>query len=298
MESQSEKVLGHPKGLFFLFFTEMWERFSFYGMRALLTLYMAEQLFVSLKNGEEIAYGIYAAYGALVYATPLLGGLIADRLLGYRKAIMLGAILMALGHFAMAFENDVFFYGALGLLIVGNGFFKPNISTLVGSLYGDNDPKRDAGFTIFYLGINVGAFLAPLVCGWLGASYGWHYGFGAAGIGMLLGLVVFWVGTRVGVFLDKGYQPDFYKERKFAGLKLDHSIYLIALMVVPLFAYLVRFNETMSLILFMVLAGIIIYLIILMTQSTKIERERMLVIVIITLALTVFGLFSNKQEVH
>ena len=158
---------GHPKGLFYLFFAELWERFSFYGMRALLVLYMVNDLFESIANNEEIAYGIYAAYGALVYATPVLGGMIADRIIGYRKSIMLGAVLMALGHFAMAIQTDMAFYGALGLLIVGNGFFKPNISTMVGTLYEDGDPRRDGGFTIFYMGINIGAMLSPLVCGWL-----------------------------------------------------------------------------------------------------------------------------------
>ena len=122
---------GHPKALFYLFFAEMWERFSFYGMRALLVLYIIKDYMESVENNEEIAYGIYAAYGALVYATPLLGGFIADRFIGYRKAIMLGGVLMAIGHFFMAFPTDLFFYGALGLLIAGNGFFKPNISSLV-----------------------------------------------------------------------------------------------------------------------------------------------------------------------
>ena len=197
---------GHPKALFYLFFAEMWERFSFYGMRALLVLYIIKDYMASVENNEEIAYGIYAAYGALVYATPLLGGFLADRFIGYRKAIMLGGILMAAGHFFMAFPIDFFFYGALGLLIAGNGFFKPNISSLVGSLYKEGDIKRDSGFTIFYMGINLGAAVAPLLCGYIGETWGWHYGFGLAGIGMLAGVVVFWDGIKKGVFGDKGYE--------------------------------------------------------------------------------------------
>lgn len=230
---------GHPEGLFYLFFAEMWERFSFYGMRALLVLYIIKDYMVSLENNEEIAYGIYAAYGALVYATPLLGGFLADRFIGYRKAIMLGGVLMALGHFFMAFPTDFFFYGALGLLIAGNGFFKPNISSLVGSLYKDGDTKRDSGFTIFYMGINLGAAVAPLLCGYIGAEWGWHYGFGLAGIGMLAGVVVFWDGIKKGVFGDKGLQPSEYVDKKFLNINIDKLIYIFGFLIVPIFAYLI-----------------------------------------------------------
>src|SRR4051812_48356833 len=175
----------HPRGLYVLFGAEMWERFSYYGMRALLVLYLTKHLHFERKD----ALGIYAVYTGLVYLTPLLGGFLADRFLGQRKAILIGGSLMALGHFAMAFEPLLNL--ALGLLIVGNGFFKPNISTMVGQLYAKDDPRRDNGYTIFYMGINTGAFLAPLVCGSLGERVGWHYGFGAAGVGMVLGLVNF-----------------------------------------------------------------------------------------------------------
>src|SRR3989338_7000757 len=178
---------GHPKGLVSLFFAEMWERFSFYGMRSLLVLYMTKQMFY----GDKVAYGVYGAYGALVYASPVIGGMFADKLLGHQKAVMLGAVLMALGHFCMAVPNEIAFYMALALLVLGNGFFKPNISSIVGKLYPVGDPRRDAGFTIFYIGINLGAFFSPLVCGVIGELYGWHYGFGIAGIGMLIGLLVF-----------------------------------------------------------------------------------------------------------
>lgn len=183
---------NHPKGLFLLFFVEMWERFSYYGMRALLVLYMVKSLdFSTEKSGQ-----VYGWYTGLVYLTPLIGGYIADRYLGQRKCIMIGAILMALGHFVMAFPPLPFFYSALILLIIGNGFFKPNISTVVGSLYDKNDPARDSGFTIFYMGINLGAIFSPLVCGTLGEKLGWHWGFGAAGVGMLLGLAMYMWGQK------------------------------------------------------------------------------------------------------
>jgi POT family proton-dependent oligopeptide transporter len=203
-------IFGHPRGLTFLFATEMWERFSYYGMRALLVLYMVKYLLLpghaesvigldALKHALEWFLGplgtqpfsshIYGLYTGLVYLTPLLGGILADRLLGQHRTIILGATLMALGHFMMAFEPLFLF--ALTLLILGNGAFKPNISAQVGSLYAPGDRRRDRAYSIFYVGINVGAFLAPLVCGTLGEELGWHYGFTAAGIGMTLALLIY-----------------------------------------------------------------------------------------------------------
>jgi POT family proton-dependent oligopeptide transporter len=206
----SADFLGHPRGLSFLFATEMWERFSYYGMRALLVLYMVKYLLLpghaenviglaTLRAGLEAIYGplatqpfsslIYGFYTAFVYSTPLIGGLIADRLLGQHRTIIIGASLMAAGHFMMAFEPMFLF--ALTLLILGNGCFKPNMSAQVGGLYAPGDPRRDRAYSIFYVGINLGAFLAPLVCGTLGEEVGWHYGFGAAGIGMTIGLCTY-----------------------------------------------------------------------------------------------------------
>jgi POT family proton-dependent oligopeptide transporter len=178
----------HPAGLFVLFFTEMWERFSYYGMRALLVLFLVEH------HGwqPQQANGVYKWYTSLVYLTPLFGGLLADRLLGLRASIIIGGVLMACGQFLLVFEPLPMFYTALGLLIIGNGFFKPNISTLVGRMYKPGDSRRDGAFTIFYMGINLGAFFAPLICGqWLRAKYDFKYGFAAAGIGMVLGLIIF-----------------------------------------------------------------------------------------------------------
>jgi POT family proton-dependent oligopeptide transporter len=209
--------LGHPVGLFVLFFTEMWERFSYYGMRALLVLYMVDYLirrvqagsahvfgFAALQHGIEAFFGpmaiqplsseIYGLYTGFVYFTPFFGGMLADRVLGQRKTVVVGGILMAIGHFLMAVES--MFLVALLFLILGNGCFKPNISTQVGSLYPPDDPRRDRAFTIFYMGINLGAFFSPLVCGTLGQVYGWHYGFGAAGVGMVTGLAVYLWGQR------------------------------------------------------------------------------------------------------
>lgn len=181
-------LFGHPTGLYTLFFAEMWERFSYYGMRALLVLYMIKGF---LGYGDKDANAVYGAYTALVYMTPFFGGMIADRLLGSRTAVIIGGVFMALGHLVMTQENEFAFFSALGLLIVGNGFFKPNISTMVGGLYPEGSTKRDGGFTIFYIGINLGAAIAPLLCGYVGETYGWHLGFGLATIGMLVGLAIF-----------------------------------------------------------------------------------------------------------
>ena len=184
----SPMVLGHPAGLFTLFFAEMWERFSFYGMRALLVFYMTKSF---LGYGDKDAYAIYGFYTALVYMTPFFGGLLADRLLGQRRSVVLGGILMAAGHLLMTVETRLAFFTALALLICGNGFFKPNISTIVGSLYPPNSPKRDGGFTIFYMGVNLGAAIAPLLCGFVGETFGWHWGFGLATFGMIVGVAIF-----------------------------------------------------------------------------------------------------------
>lgn len=181
----------HPPGLAALFFTEMWERFSYYGMRALLVLYLVNE--INMPRAD--ALHIYGLYTMLVYVTPILGGYIADRWLGQHRAILIGGVVMMLGHFAMAVPSGL--YVGLCLLIAGNGFFKPNISTLVGKLYTTHDPRRDGGFTIFYMGINLGGLLAPLVCGTLGERLGWHYGFAAAGVGMALGLATFVWAQRI-----------------------------------------------------------------------------------------------------
>jgi len=193
-EHQNRTLFGHPTGLFTLFFAEMWERFSFYGMRALLLLYMLKGF---LQFSDSKAYAIYGAYGTLVYAAPFIGGLLADRVLGPRRAVILGGLLMAGGHLLMAVQHQAAFFLALALLISGNGFFKPNISTIVGELYPQGSPKKDAGFTIFYMGINLGAALSPMLCAYLAHRYGWEAGFGLATAGMLIGVAIFAAPTRL-----------------------------------------------------------------------------------------------------
>lgn len=212
---KSKTYLGHPAGLYVLFLTEMWERFSYYGMRALLVLYMTNYLLLdpvraaevfgynALHGGLVSVFGemtiqqmssqIYGLYTGLVYFTPFFGGIVADKLLGQHRTVYVGGVLMAIGHFLMASEK--MFLLALAFLIIGNGAFKPNISTQVGNLYPEGDSRRDSAFTIFYMGINLGAFFSPLVCGTLGQKVGWHWGFGAAGVGMVAGLILYWLGS-------------------------------------------------------------------------------------------------------
>jgi proton-dependent oligopeptide transporter, POT family len=209
---KQKSILGHPAGLFVLFFTEMWERFSYYGMRALLVLYMVNFLIPGVLNGSIHAVGftglrgliegvfgplgtqalgsqLYGMYTGFVYFTPFFGGMLADRVLGQRKSVVIGGVLIAIGQFLLM-SPSLFLPGLL-VLIIGNGCFKPNISTQVGSLYPPGDPRRDRAFTIFYMGINLGAFFSPLICGTLGQVYGWQYGFGAAGVGMVGGLILY-----------------------------------------------------------------------------------------------------------
>ena len=189
-------IFDHPSGLFVLFFTEMWERFSYYGMRAILVLFLTSSIMNEGWGWErQDALELFAAYTSLVYLTPLLGGILADKLLGYRNAVVLGALIMALGHGSLALEGieQNFFYLGLGLLVIGNGLFKPNISSIVGQLYKADDPRKDGAYTIFYMGINAGAFLGILLCGYLGEKVGWHYGFGLAGIFMFFGMLQFYL---------------------------------------------------------------------------------------------------------
>ncbi len=210
--------LGHPKGLFICFLTEMWERFSYYGMRALLILYLTKHW----EFTDTTSYLIYAAYTSLVYITPVLGGMLADQILGSKKAVTFGAILLVFGHLGMAIENsEQIFYLSLALIVSGVGYLKPNISTMVGALYEEGDSRRDSGFTIFYMGINIGAFTATLLCGYLGEEIGWAYGFGAAGIGMLFGLIIFLWGQKYLVGLAEPptnkYRETFYLGGLAAG---------------------------------------------------------------------------------
>ena len=198
MSAAAEKQwFGHPRGLATLFMTEMWERFSYYGMRALLILYMVGSTQQpGLGFGEKRAATIYGVYTMLVYLMGIPGGFVADRWLGHRRAVFIGGIIIACGHFSMAVPGLPFFFTGLGLIVIGTGLLKPNVSTIVGTLYSPEDKRRDAGFSIFYMGINLGAFLAPLITGYLGQRINWHIGFGAAGVGMTLGLIQFAMGRK------------------------------------------------------------------------------------------------------
>ncbi|WP_316789406.1 peptide MFS transporter [Pedobacter frigoris] len=205
------KVLGHPAGLFVLFFTEMWERFSYYGMRALLVLFLTSSI-TDMNPGwgwpREHAMAIYGSYTGLAYLTPILGGYIADRIIGYRWAVIVGALLMTLGHLSMAIEIDhTFMYLGLCLLVIGNGFFKPNMTSIVAQMYKEHPEKKDGAYTIFYMGVNAGAFLGMLLCGYIGENpnWGWSYGFGLAGIFMFIGMLQFYF--TQGIFGDIGLKP-------------------------------------------------------------------------------------------
>jgi len=252
------QMRNHPKGLFILFFAEMWERFSYYGMRALLVLYLTKHF---LFDKQE-AYGLYGAYTTLVYITPVIGGILADRYLGPRKAVLIGAVLLVLGHLGMAVEgepvlnaadrNDTvmnIFYMSLALIIAGVGFLKANISTIVGELYKKGDERRDGAFTIFYVGINLGAFGGALIAGYLGETYGWKYGFGLAGIGMLAGLIVFIWGTPLLEGAGESPNSQLLKQKRFAGLSTEWLIYLGTFLATIFIWWVVRDQGTVGLLL-------------------------------------------------
>ena len=306
-EATEQEMFGHPKGLFYLFFAELWERFSFYGMRALLTLYMVQEIFKALVERDSATAVVYASYGSLVYASTVIGGRISDKILGMRSSIFLGGILMAIGHFVLAIENNVAFFLALAFIVVGNGFFKPNISTFVGSLYPEGDTRKDSGFTIFYMGINIGGFVAPLLCGWLATQYGWHYGFGLAGIGMLTGLIVFWSGIKKNVFGNRGLPPstEIY-ERKIIGVPQKILVPTIAVLTVPLIAYILSAYKAIaggesflgdqnyvSLIFKLIGVAIVIYMAQIMIKSTPDERKKLFMAILITFFMTLFWGFHE-----
>lgn len=299
---------GHPTGLFVCFTTELWERFSFYGMKYLLLLYLTKYHLFSDSHGLEVLGG----YAALVFATPVLGGLIADRYLGMRKAVVFGGLLLVLGHLGMAVEGEQarlmgdtvirddhalqVFYFSLGLIVIGVGFLKPSISTIVGKLYTVDDPRRDAGFTIFYMGINLGAFTATLLCGYLGETFGWRYGFGAAGIGMLIGLATFLRGQRHLQGHAEPGNPEILRERSPIGLSKEASIYVAALLAVVAAWQMLQFQGAVGVLLnvlaITVLCGLIGFIAI---KCDATERSRMIVLVILTMSSVLFwSLFEQS----
>ncbi len=291
-----EDFLGHPKGVFVCFFTEMWERFSFYGMKALLLLYLLKHH----RFSDDMGYDLIGAYGGLVYAVPVIGGLIADRWLGMRKAVVLGGILLCLGHLGMAVEgadarvvNGVVvrdegalqvFYLSLALIVMGVGFLKPNISTIVGKLYAQDDPRRDSGFTLFYAGINVGGLFAGLICAFLGETYGWKYGFGAAGIGMLAGLGMFLWGQKYLHGHAEPKDPAALRTR-IGPLSREWWIYLGSFAGVAVVWQLIQHTWTVQGAMHLVALGFGTWFVwFLLRQCNKVEREQM-----IALLVTIFG---------
>ncbi|MBX7532871.1 peptide MFS transporter [Qipengyuania sp. 1XM1-15A] len=282
-----EEVIGHPKGLFLLFMAEMWERFSYYGMRALLIFYLIQHWMFA----EEKAYVIYGAYTALVYIAPVVGGYLADQYIGQRKAVLFGAVLLTFGHFFMAFEGSGgqadpminVFWLALALIIVGSGFLKANISVIVGQLYPRTDVRRDPAYTIFYMGINVGAATASIICGYLGQTYGWEYGFGLAGIGMLIGLIFFVIGKPL--LLGQGEPKD---PAKIKGGK-EFVIYGAGLAMVALCWAAIQYQELVGTVLGVFGGGLVLY--VLFTAVTKLapeERDRIFAAMFLILTSIVF----------
>ena len=298
--SHDAELWGHPKGLYVCFTTELWERFSFYGMKYLLLLYLTKYHLFSDTAGLDVL----GSYAGLVYALPLIGGMIADRFLGMRKSVVFGGILLSIGHILMAVEGhqainyaagtilahdltlasgevlaagttlseavmwrdtaalDVFYF-ALALIVMGVGYLKPNISTIVGKLYSIDDPRRDSGFTIFYMGINIGSFAATLLCGWLGETFGWKYGFGAAGIGMIVGLFTFMYGQKYLMGHAEPSKPEKLKKSFLGPLNLEWSIYLMSLPFLGIFWLLVQHEPvvllTQNVFLIVSVVGLILY---------------------------------------
>ncbi|MCK6447123.1 MAG: peptide MFS transporter [Planctomycetes bacterium] len=291
-------LLGHPAGLFVLFFAELWERFCYYGMRALLALYIAQAFFSELdpESAQSSASASYGGFTAMVYALGIFGGSVADRILGYRRTIVLGGLFIAAGEFFLmvpkgahfGFEQKEIFFFGLALLIVGNGLFKPNISSLVGKLYKQGDPRRDGGFTIFYMGINIGAAIAPVACQAFAAYMGtdgkpdYRYGFALAGAGMLLGLVCFWAFIRV--LGDQGLPP---KGKEGFGPIL--MVILGGIIVAPgVYALLSLKEDAVGYILYACFAAIAVFLISVGLKEEKAQRERLYVLVLLLFLNCVF----------
>ena len=318
LPARSDELFGVPKGVFVCFFTEMWERFSFYGMKALLLLFLLEHH----KFGDKGGYDILGAYGGLVYCIPVIGGILADRYLGMRKAVIFGGLLLVLGHAGMAIEGTAatvvdgvvvrdegalkFFYMSLALIIMGVGFLKPNISTIVGKLYEENDPRRDSGFSLFYAGINIGALFASIICGYLGQTLGWSWGFGAAGIGMALGLAQFLWGQKYLKGHAEPSNPASLRERVM-GLPREWLIYIVSIVaLVPIAALLYSvannslasvlgsFSPAMALMLIVMVAVLAWFFWFLATQCTPVQRQQMIALMaMIIMCLVFFTLYEQ-----
>jgi len=300
LTSQRE-FLGHPIGLYVLFFTEMWERFSFYGMKALLIFYLVRYHLFSDESGNLIV----GSYAAMVYAMPVIGGYIADKYLGFKKAVVFGGVLLVLGHLGLAFEGNAatemaggliqrdevalgFFFFSLSLIVLGVGFLKANISSIVGELYEKNDERRDSGFTIFYMGINLGSFLATIICSWLGETYGWSYGFGAAGIGMLAGLATFLYGSKYFSGKADPKDPEYLKQKVFGPINREWLIYILSIACL-FFIWTIIQNHTM--VEWLLLSGsalALVFIIYQLTRLGRIERDQLIALTILIIFSVVF----------
>lgn len=280
----AKPVKGHPAGLMTLFFSEMWERFCYYGMRVLLTLYLVK----SLMKGDSEATMIYGAYTALVYAAPVLGGRLADKYLGYKYAILLGALLMAIGEFMILGGTESWLLYGMGAIIVGNGYFKANISTIVGKLYEDGDPRRDSGFTIFYIGINVGALMATTIVAYVGETYGFDKGFALAGVGMLLGFFIFWGGQNTYAAAEGLNITEAGRKRTAIGLTYVQLITVLSLAVIPLCYVLISQSEYMMYLLIAIFVAVAAQLINAGAKAGKIWKDRMVALVIMMVINVVF----------
>lgn len=292
---------------FLLSFVEMWERYSYYGMRALLVLFLTSHL--GFK--DERAYAIYSIFAAIGYAGPVLAGWLADKIFGFRIMVIVGGSIMVLGHIAMAIIplNDNLMYIGLGGIAIGTGMFKGNISNLLGSLYKQGDPERDRGFTLFYVGINVGGFLSPIVCGYVAKIYGWHYGFGIAGIGMTIGLVTFlYIQNLLG---DKGLAPNphFIKKKIFANLNPVNLLVIGSFFAICLVTVMIYFSEQLEYFLYGFGALTFLYYLVIMFNATDQERRRLLALFIFVLFFMSFfaiemqigsliNLFTERNVVH
>ena len=276
---------GHPKGLYVCFFSEMFERLCYYGMRGLLTLYLTKALLM----GDEKAFGIYGAYTALVYAAPVWGGKLADAVLGYRRAIIFGGIVMAAGEFMILGGNDFWLFMGMAAIIIGNGYFKANISTIVGRLYKEGDPRRDSGFTIFYMGINIGALLATLVVSPIGETQGYLLGFGIAGVGMMAAVGLFIAGTRYLEGHGEPQHPERYR-------KWGKVVYGVSLLAIPGIYALINWGTGVRVlgqdVLFWILIGLLTFVCVtLLKEGFKagaVQRDRILVRLILMVFNVVF----------
>jgi POT family proton-dependent oligopeptide transporter len=268
----------HPKGLPVLFMSEMWERFCYYGMRVLLILYLTK----SLVKGDIESFAIYGAYTAMVYAAPVLGGKIADKLIGYRNAVILGGVLMAIGEFFILGGTDTWLYVGMGTIIVGNGYFKANISSIVGKLYRDDEPsKRDAGFTIFYIGINIGALLSTLICAEVGEKFGFQYGFALAGIGMILGVITFVFGQDKIKGHAEPPDPEKLYARWIGPINRWHITIIGSIAIIPVLYLLIIYNELVGFLLTAALLYVLYNLISASIKGGKVLRDRLIVMLIL-----------------